>query len=98
MSRLELPIFKSHELDFLEEYCECFRLQGEKGCYYGQLLPTLLTVQNKLNAIESKVLKYCNPLYAAIDQGFKKRFSQYLSLDPSINDELLQQPLIPFSN
>jgi len=70
MSRLELPIFKSHELDFLEEYCECLgpiacaidRLQGEKGCYYGHLLPTLLTVQNKLNAIESKVLKYCIPL------------------------------------
>lgn len=90
MSHLELPIFKS------QEYCGCLgpvacaidRLQGEKGCYYGHLLSTLLTVQNKLNAVESNVLKYCNPLFAATDQCFKKRFSQYLSLDASINDAI----------
>lgn len=47
---LELPKFKDTDLEFLAEYIECVkpiaealdRLQGEKNCFYGELLPVLL--------------------------------------------------------
>jgi hypothetical protein len=57
MQALNLPCFKDVEIDFLEEYRRTLapiavaldRLQGEKTCYYAELLPTLFKVQNQLN-------------------------------------------------
>lgn len=62
---LELPKFK--DLEFLAEYSECVkpiaealdRLQGEKNCFYGELLPVLLQTQKKLQKLQHRHLKYC---------------------------------------
>lgn len=53
---------KTHEIDVIEEYVTTIlipittaiiRLQRETKIYYGELLPTLLIVQNKLDALKT---------------------------------------------
>jgi len=53
ISALHHPSFKDVELEFLDEYRQTLapiiavasdRLQGQKNCYYGDLLPTLFAV------------------------------------------------------
>jgi hypothetical protein len=54
MSELKLPTFKEIELEFSDEYCQILepiaialdRLQGERTCFYVDLLPTLQKEQS----------------------------------------------------
>ena len=80
MPTLGLPLFKEIELEFLAEYHETLkpiavcldRLQGQKSCYYGELLPTLFATQTKLEALEATDLRHCLPLLHAVIDGFKR--------------------------
>ena len=74
---LGLPLFK--KIEFLAKYHETLkpitvcldRLQGQKSCYYGELLPTLFATQTKLEALEARDLRHCLPLLQAVSsQGF----------------------------
>lgn len=104
MTKLGLTPFKESELDFLEEYLMCLkpialaldRLQGEKNCFYGDLLPTLLTTNARLTAVDESKLRYCVPLITAVTSGFRNRFGKYLSLDPEVTDAIMASVSHPF--
>jgi hypothetical protein len=108
MSALQLPQFKETELQFIYEYCTVLRpiaqaldrLQGDKNCYYGELLPTLLSTHTKLAQLESedsvRRLRHCMPLVHAVSNGFKERFSDFLNLSPLVTDAVMASVSHPF--
>lgn len=89
MSQLGLPTFKEVELEFLDEYIDVLnpiataldRLQADKQCFYGCMLPTLLAVEKRLERLNSTHLRHCQPLLDSVTEGFKKRYNKYLNLD-----------------
>ena len=104
MSALQLPCLKDGDLEFLEEYRQILasiavaldRLQGEKNCLYGELLPTLLKVNNQLNSLQSVNFRYCTPLLSAVTCGFQRRFIDFLNLTPEINTAILASMTHPY--
>lgn len=101
---LELPKFKDTDLEFLAEYIECVkpiaealdRLQGEKNCFYGELLPVLLQTQKKLQKLQHRHLKYCAKLVGVLLEGLNKRFSEYFDFSYQVNDAVLAAVSHPF--
>ncbi|KAL7635162.1 UNVERIFIED_CONTAM: hypothetical protein RMT77_014148 [Armadillidium vulgare] len=91
MTALQLPCFKDIEIEFLEEYILVFqpiavaldRLQGDKSCFYGTLLPTLLVIEKKFKRLNTSLLKHVHPLLTALASGFENRFREFLSLHSS---------------
>lgn len=105
MRALSLPPFKEAELEFLDEYITVMkpiatsldRLQSEIGIFYGDLLPTLLSTHMKLLHLETENrLRQCVPLLQAVIDGFRKRFDNYIRLDPSVNDAIMASLCHPF--
>ncbi|XP_029669432.1 uncharacterized protein LOC115239192 [Formica exsecta] len=101
---LELPKFKDTDLEFLAEYIECVkpiakaldRLQGEKNCFYGELLSDLLQTQKKLQKLQLRHLKYCAKLVVMLLEGLNKRFSNYFDFSYQVNDAILAAVSHPF--
>ncbi|XP_077262566.1 uncharacterized protein LOC143897632 [Temnothorax americanus] len=101
---LDLPKFKDTDLEFLAEYIECVkpiaealdRLQGEKNCFYGELLPVLLQTQKKLQKLQLGHLKYCAKLVVVLLEGLNKRFSNYFDFSYQVNDAILAAVSHPF--
>lgn len=66
---------------FMEEYIRCNKpiaealdvLQGEKVCSYGYLLPTLISVRNKLTTCRSN-LEWCDNLVSTLISALENRF------------------------
>lgn len=104
MSALQLPCLKDADLEFLEEYRQILapiavaldRLQGERNCSYGELLPTLLKVNSQLNSLQSVNFRYCTPLLSAVTFGFQRRFLNFLNLTPEINTAILATMSHPY--
>ena len=86
MQCLNVPqLFKEAELQFIKKYYVVFehiaqaldRLQGDKHCFYGELLPTILSSHRKLSQLEDDttgIMRYCLPLV--------NRFSDFTNLSP----------------
>lgn len=91
-------------MEFLAEYIECVkpiaealdRLQGEKNCFYGELLPVLLQTQKKLQKLQLRHLKYCAKLVVVLLEGLNKRFSNYFDFSYQVNDAILAAVSHPF--
>ncbi|MCI4442764.1 MAG: hypothetical protein JHC39_04585 [Lentimicrobium sp.] len=105
MIELKLPSFKEVELEFLEEYCQILepiaaaldRLQGDKNCFYADLVPTLFKVSSQLSALNSSVnWCHCLPLLKAITIGFNSRFVDFLQLIPKVNQAILATITHPY--
>lgn len=104
MSELKLPTFKEIELEFLDEYCQILepiaialdRLQGERTCFYADLLPTLQKVSSQLSTLHSVNLRHCLPLLNAVTSGFNRRFSDFLQLSPEVNMAILATITHPY--
>ena len=106
MSDLGLPPFKTFEIEFIVEYIEVLapiataidRLQGEKESYFGELLPTLLSVDKKLDNLNTKSVKHCRPLITAIHTGFKKRFGHMIELvnEPIVHEAIIASTTHPY--
>lgn len=89
------------ELDFIDEYVEVMspialaldRLQGEKSesmAYMGALIPTLLTVKQKLIELtQSPNLRYCSPMASTLLAGLDRRFGHITNLESSANDYII---------
>jgi len=96
-SELNVPTLQEHELEFIQQYCNCVqpvadaldRLQGENHTFYGELIPTLLTVKKKLQTISAQKPKHCEWLPKALLQGLQKRFESYLSLSLAQKDAII---------
>jgi hypothetical protein len=92
---LGLPKLKDTEIEFLEEYKKVLepiavaldRLQGDKSCFYGMLLPTLLTVKRQLTKINN--LKFCAALLEEVTRGLEKRFANMFALKKSENEAII---------
>lgn len=103
-SALELPKFKETDLEFLEEYIECVRpiavaldrLQGDKNCFYGELLPILVQMRKTLQKLKLRHLKYCPQLVTVLLASLEKRFSEYYSFSSQTNDAILASVTHPF--
>lgn len=103
-----VAIFKDQELDFIDEYLTVLRpiamaldrLQGDKMesmSFMGALLPTLITVHQKLTDLtHSTSLVYCKPLANAVLNGVQCRFGHLISMDLSANDYIIAAVSHPF--
>jgi len=103
-----IAVFKDQELDFIDEYITVLRpiatalncLQGDKSdsmSFMGALLPTLLTVQQKLMQISQfSSLLYCKPLASALLEGLQNRFGHLLSFDSAANEFIIAAVSHPF--
>lgn len=77
---LKLSKLKLCEWLFLEEYCAVMeplaqsldKLQGEKTCFLGYVVPTIIALRLKL--IQLTNLVYCRPLSLLIIESLEKRF------------------------
>ncbi|XP_040068391.1 uncharacterized protein LOC115316839 isoform X2 [Ixodes scapularis] len=91
--KLDLTTFRDAELEFLEEYRDIIYpiatainiLQKSTNGHYGELLPTLTTVQKKLNAIQPKT-RTSAVILDSVREGLHKRFGTFLRME---NEEAL---------
>lgn len=88
--KLEIPYFKETEINYLAEYCRVMAplastldfIQGQDNTYFGYLLPSLISMKNKLLKLKSENLKYGGEIILnALIQGLDKRFKSYLNLE-----------------
>lgn len=89
--KLGMQTFRVNEIAFLVEYCAVMQpvaialdiLQAEKNCYLGYLLPTIITLRNKLTAAKQNV-KFVSPLVDAVQKGVSNRFGSCFDDDTLI--------------
>ncbi|XP_057331849.1 uncharacterized protein LOC130671788 [Microplitis mediator] len=73
---------------FMEEYLHCNRsiaaainiLQGDENSPYGYLLPTLLTIKNKLHHCKQLKFQHCQKLILGIEKGLETRFANVFNV------------------
>jgi hypothetical protein len=86
-----VPFFKAVEVAFLQEYCLVMKplscaldiLQAEKNCFYGMIIPTIISLQEKLKRLQNDV-KHVLPLIKAISNGLERRFEMLLTDEMAI--------------
>ncbi|XP_046749836.1 uncharacterized protein LOC124413353 [Diprion similis] len=101
---LERPKFKETDFEFMAEYIECMqpiaqaldRLQGQKNCFYGELLPILLQVRKALLKLQLRHLKYCSRLVEVLLGSLETRFHDFYSFSSQTNDAILASVSHPF--
>lgn len=89
--------FKAIEIEYIEEYVLVLkpiaiaidRLQEEKNCFFGQLLPTIFTIQTKLKDMKNLQLKHCDSLRLAIIDSLEKRWNSYINLNDEANEAII---------
>lgn len=82
-----LQALNYQEIEFLKEYCKVMFplscsldiLQQDTNMYMGFLLPVIVTLEDKLNSLKNKGLKFCVPLLDSILHGIQKRFKALFS-------------------
>jgi hypothetical protein len=96
-TELGVPLFHEREIEFIEQYCDCVkpiaealdRLQGENNTFYGELIPTLLTIEKRLNMQINLKPKHCESLPQTLLNGIRRRFHDFLNLSPEVKDAIL---------
>lgn len=84
-SKLNIEQFSDLDINFLSEFLVCLQpiaetitvLEGD--ILYGHTLPALFTIQNNFDEIRNNRLEYTLPLLNALEDGFEKRYREYLS-------------------
>ena len=85
-TKLELCCFTEKELTFLKEYCKVLNpqvrgldiLQGEENCFYGTLLPTLVTILKKTKTIKTQLTLMTTGLAFSLEDVFNRRSERVL--------------------
>ncbi|XP_043279561.1 uncharacterized protein [Venturia canescens] len=80
-------LFRPTDFRFMEEYIRCNQpiasafdvLQGENICSYGYLLPTLISVRNKLKNYSGH-LEWCEILVHTLLKGLEDRFRTFFDV------------------
>lgn len=79
-----LTVFVQNDIDFMSEYSMVMapfakaldHTQGEKQCYLGCLIPTLIVIKKKLvNLMTSDTLRFCEPLVNNLFAAMERRFA-----------------------
>jgi hypothetical protein len=99
-----VPELTEEDLQVLDEYLECVcpvaealdRLQGQTNTFYGELLPTLLTVRRKLLSRGQQGYRWCSSMYQGLVEGLDKRFKDLLAFELSQKDAILASISHPF--
>ncbi|KAE8746823.1 hypothetical protein FOCC_FOCC006460, partial [Frankliniella occidentalis] len=75
---IKVPKLKPVEIEFLNKPISTGLdvLQGDKYCYFGLALPTLLVINKNMEAMRNLVR--CPPLHAKIQEGIQKSFGHLL--------------------
>lgn len=89
--QLGLTALRPNEVCFLSEYCKVMKpvakaldiCQAENNCYIGILLPTLLSLRNKLESYRQEV-RITVPLIDALKHGVETRFAACFDADDLI--------------
>ena len=99
------PTLKDGEILFLKEYVQCMkpiasaldRLQGDKDCLMGELVPSIRSVKKKLEAVSfSERLVYCQPLAEGMLAKLEERFNKFLSFESCSKEDMLAAISHPF--
>lgn len=91
-TKLELCCFIDKELTFPKEYCKVLNplvrgldiLQGKENCFYGTLLPTLVTILKKTNAIKTQLTAPTTGLALSLEDAINRRFEKVLDSKDAI--------------
>lgn len=95
--KLNLCAFKEIELEYLEEFCLLMKpiataldyLQKEKDCFYGQLLPTLISLKQRLQNLQEKNLRHTGFILSNLLTSLHKRFAKFFELSPEANEAII---------
>lgn len=82
--KLQISEFSDVDFAFLKEFLKCLQpiaetitvLEGD--ILYGHTLPALFTIQNNFEEIRNRGLEYALPLLNALEDGFEKRYKEFL--------------------
>ncbi|XP_050339934.1 uncharacterized protein LOC126766125 isoform X3 [Bactrocera neohumeralis] len=92
--KLTLPQFSARDIQYLEMYNLVMEpiakaldfLQGESNINYGFLIPTLVTLSNRLHKLcRSQELQQLSSLILKMEQRLRERFQPYFMLKPEAN-------------
>lgn len=98
---MKIPVFRDVELDFIDEYVDVLnpvavaldRLQGQKNesmSFMGALIPTLLTVKQKLTDLTvSPSIRHCLPMALAVLHALNRRFGVFINMQSEANDYII---------
>lgn len=83
--KLQISEFSDENFAFMREFLTCLKpiaetitvLEGD--ILYGHTLPALFTIQNNFDEIRSGGLHYALPLLNALEDGFEKRYNEFLN-------------------
>lgn len=83
--KLQISGFSEENFEFLNEFLKCLQpiaetitvLEGD--ILYGHTLPALYTIQKNFKDIRGEGLAYTLPLLNALENGFEKRYQEYMN-------------------
>lgn len=95
--KLNLCAFKEIELEYLEEFCLLMKpiataldyLQKETDCFYGQLLPTLFSLKQRLQNLQEQNLRHTGFILSNLLTSLHKRFAKFFELSPEANEAII---------
>ncbi|XP_049318513.1 uncharacterized protein LOC125780343 [Bactrocera dorsalis] len=102
--RLSLSQFSPSDLQYLEMYQLLMGpiaraldyLQGENNVNYGCLIPTLMTLSNRLDKLQNKPeMQQVSSVVAKLEQRLRDRFDAFFTLKPEANIALAATVLTP---
>lgn len=101
--KLSLPRFTSCELSYLDTYKLIVApiaqsldfMQGEQSVGYGCLLPTIITLSNKLIKIQQKIEHPFSTIALELEKQLRKRFRAFFELNEEADLALAAAALIP---
>ncbi|XP_061556177.1 uncharacterized protein zgc:161969 isoform X1 [Phycodurus eques] len=87
-ARLDVPRLQPEEMDFLKEYVTVFHplafalelFQAEQKCYLGLVIPTVLSLKNKLNEHKDSA-KYFSDVIVVMVSAIEVRFRELFTSD-----------------
>ncbi|XP_026328932.1 uncharacterized protein LOC113236922 [Hyposmocoma kahamanoa] len=88
--------FSAIELEYLEEFVEVLKpiataldyIQGN-NCYYGKLLPSLMSVRTRLERLQGNNLRHFSGVVSKLKDSLEKRFDNFFKLSPEVNEAIL---------
>ena len=102
---VEKPTLKDGEILFLKEYGQYMKpiasaldlLQGDKECRMGELIPSIRSVEKKLDEVASNTkLVYCQSLAEGVTIKLEEQFSKALSFESGLKEDMLASVNHPF--